>query len=84
MTGEQTGSDSEGREVTFPFILQLLLLLLLSLHAVAVGVWGVAFIKDLAGGTRNRGALTSADLLRQERERRQRESKHSHLAEKLE
>lgn len=70
MALEGTGSSSGGHESGFPFVLQLALLLLLSLHAVAVGVWGVAFLKDLARGSDYKGALTSAELNRQERERR--------------
>lgn len=69
MALEGNGSSFGGHESALPFLLQLALLLLLSLHAVAVGVWGVAFLKDLARGRDYKGALTSAELNRQERER---------------
>ena len=65
---------------SFPFFLQLLLLVVLSLHAVAVGVWGVAFMKDIARNSNNTGPLTSAELNRRERDRRRAERERAGLA----
>lgn len=84
MTSEGQRNRPEGNENLLPFVLQLFLLLVLSLHAIAVGVWGVAFVKDLARGNRCRGALTSAELNRQKKESQAAERSRSWRVKKLE
>lgn len=77
------GGD-EGSTSSFPLLLQAVLLLLLSLHALAVGVWGFAFLRDLARGNQRNGPLTSAELNRQERERQRIEKERLGSAAKIE
>ena len=84
MSQERPEGGTEGYESTLPFVLQLILLVLLSLHAVAVGVWGVAFLRDLSRDDRNKGPLTSAELSRQRRERRVEERVRSGVVAKME
>lgn len=84
MGAEEPHAGSEVQESYLPFILQAAVLLLLSLHALAVGVWGLAFFKDLHREGGRERALTSAELNRRERERRYAERLRSGFAEKVE
>lgn len=60
-------SDLEASSHDISFFLKLLLLLILSVHAVALGVWAVQFLGDIAHHTPS-AAVTSLDLIRKKQE----------------